>query len=53
MWPMVFFAVHETGEQQFLEFCNKNILSDKPDIFQELKKNNLRTFEQDVFNKRQ
>lgn len=37
-------AAQEMGEKQFLEFCNSNLLSDKPDIFQKLKKNKLRTF---------
>ena len=37
-------AAKEIGDKQFLEFCNKNLLSDKPDIFQKLKKNKLRTF---------
>ena len=26
-------AAKEIGENQFLEFCNKNLLSDKPDNF--------------------
>ena len=37
-------AAQEIGEKQFLEFCNSNLLSDKPDVFQKLKKNKLRTF---------
>jgi hypothetical protein len=37
-------GAQETGEQQFVEFCNNNLLCEKSDIFQKLKKNKLRTF---------
>ena len=37
-------AAREIGEKQFLEFCSKNLLRDKLDIFQKLTKNKLRTF---------
>ena len=32
------------GEGQFPAFCENNILSNKPDIFTQIKRNNLRTF---------
>ena len=53
MWPMVFFAVQETGEQQFLTGEQQFLLSDKPDIFQKLKKNQIKNICDQVFNKRQ
>ena len=34
-------GAQETGEQQFAEFCKNNLLCEKPDIFQKLKKNKL------------
>ena len=50
-WFLVCDKVHYArhGSAYWLEmtshtFCNKNLLSDKPDIFQKLKKNKLRTF---------
>ena len=37
----------ELGEYQFSEFCQKNIFTDDPDIFNSIKKNKLKTFSSD------
>ncbi|CAB4001807.1 Hypothetical predicted protein [Paramuricea clavata] len=37
----------ELGEYQFSEFCQKNLFTDDPDIFNSIKKNKLKTFSSD------
>jgi hypothetical protein len=34
----------ELGEYQFSEFCQKNLFTDNPDIFNSIKNNKLKTF---------
>ena len=37
-------GAEELGEKQFLEFKSNNLMSDKPDLFQTIKRNKLQTF---------